>query len=488
MDFHLPYQAYLEKYHVKYLALYHALRNTIMSGSIPIGTKLPSSRELSVSYAISRGVVNQVYEMLIAEGYLSAKEGSGTFVTFNHQGMEVLREQPAQIHLSRWAGRVETFSSRQPEAPRLESEGIHFQVGRPDQNIFPIEEWNRLMYKSVREMTANLGTESFMIQGHLSLRQAISRYLGRARGIIADPEDIVIVNGSMQAIALLVHLLVDPGDLVVVENPCYSGFQTVIRGVGGNLLPGKLDDEGLVVENWSSRLVMVTPSRQYPSGVVLSLDRRQELLRWAVDRQAMIIEDDFDSEFRFRGRPIEPLKALDETGRVIYVGTFSRTLWEDLRVGYVVLPSGLRHHFVKARQLFEPHPTSLIEQRAIAQFMNSGQFERHLRRVRRVYGRKYDFLAGQLEERLGDLFEFVVTDAGLHIFGWWRRSNEEWVNFTSACRAAGVTWTETHSHFVKEYIPSACFGYTHLDEQDMIRGVEIMASEWQKWLCRNGLN
>jgi GntR family transcriptional regulator/MocR family aminotransferase len=243
-----------------------------------------------------------------------------------------------------------------------------------------------------------------------------------------------------------------------------------------------VDHWGIQPADWEAKLLFVTPSRHFPTGVVLSLDRRQALLQWATRRASIIVEDDYDSEFRHHGRPIEPLKALDTQGRVVYIGTFSKTMYSDLRLGYAVVPPGLREAFLKAKQLFEPHPAALLEQRALAVFMNSGQFERHLRRMKRIYSRRYAFIYAEMSSKLDDFFEFVPSDAGLHLYAWWKGSFEEWRLYKNACEEAGVTWSNGDlAYMEREHRASACFGFSHLEESEIIEGITIMCKVGERF-------
>ncbi|RXT04943.1 PLP-dependent aminotransferase family protein [Ammoniphilus sp. CFH 90114] len=471
MDFLFPLSDYEKKYKYKYLALYHALKDAIHSGTLVKGTKLPSSREFGKVYSFSRGVVGQVYDMLAAEGYISGTVGSGTYVCYpfvNHSN----HHQPLRVvAISEWAKRLEAIPLRQ----RIEKHAtIDFSIGYPDLSAFPSEEWNRVMYSMVRELTSQSRKEAFQSAGHYPLREAIAYYLRRARGINTNPENIVIVGGSMQAIALIAQLLINPGDQVVIENPSYTGIHHAIMATGGIPLPADVDDQGIVPQDWKSHLVFVTPSRQFPTGVVSTLERRLELLAWANKQNALIVEDDYDSEFRREGRPIEPLKVLDREDRVLYIGTFSKTLLPDLRIGYAVLPSSLIVPFMKARQLFDPHPSSIVEQRTVAAFMNSGQYERHLRRMKRIYSRKYEVMSVLLEEQLGDLFEWVPSDGGLHVYGWWKGKLEEYLSFKQSCSENGVTWTDASPYFYGASPPAACLGFSHPTFEEIREGIKIM--------------
>ena len=512
MAFYLPFQVYLTRYPSKYAALYHALRDEIVGNKLKLHTKLPSSRELADMLGISRGTVNQVYDMLIAEGYLQADVGRGTFVVYADGHAMNKANAGKNIELSAWGMRVSegergrgnvgkgavrdgvgeiagagkqgserdlegvTAGAREQGKVRDRADEpagveIAFVVARPQLDQFPREQWNRGMYEQVRRMTESPLEDAHIAEGHYALREAIALHLRRMRGIDAPPERIVIVNGSMQAIALLTQLLVNPGDPVVLERPGYQGASRAVLAVGGVPVHAAVDGQGLIPQPWNARLLFVTPSRQFPTGAVLGLERRQQLLRWAAEQGAVIVEDDYDSEFRHRGRPIEPLKVLDQEGRVVYIGTFSKTMLQDLRIGYVVLPEALHDAFVAAKRLYEPHPTGLLEQRSLAAFMASGGYERHLRRMRRVYASKFLLLQALLQEQLSTLFEWVDSDSGLHLFGWWRGDLRTYTAYAAACRAAGVTWTDASNYALPVGKAGACFGFAHLTEEEIRQGV-----------------
>lgn len=479
MAFYIPFQAYLTRYPSKYAALYHALRDEIVGNKLNLHTKLPSSRELAAMLDLSRGTVNQVYDMLIAEGYLQADVGRGTFVSYG-DGLEKQRVIVGKaVELSAWGLRVSEGQGHRQERGNGVASGvkeISFALARPHMEQFPREQWNRGMYEQVRRMTESPQEDAHIAEGHYALREAIALHLRRERGIDASPERIVIVNGSMQAIALLTQLLVNPGDPVVLERPGYQGASRAVLAAGGVPVHAAVDGQGLIPQPWNARLLFVTPSRQFPTGAVLGLERRQQLLRWAAEQGAVIVEDDYDSEFRHRGRPIEPLKVLDQEGRVVYIGTFSKTMLQDLRIGYVVLPEALRDAFAAAKRLYEPHPTGLLEQRSLAAFMASGGYERHLRRMRRVYASKFLLLQALLQEQLSTPFEWVDSDSGLHLFGWWRGDLRSYIDYTAACRAAGVTWTDAGNYGLPDGKAGACFGFAHLTEAEIRQGVSLLSS------------
>ncbi|MEC0247616.1 PLP-dependent aminotransferase family protein, partial [Paenibacillus chitinolyticus] len=243
---------------------------------------------------------------------------------------------------------------------------------------------------------------------------------------------------------------------------------------GGVPVDAPVDGQGIIPQPWNARLLFVTPGRQFPTGAVLPLKRRQELLRWAKERGAVIIEDDYDTEFRYAGRPLEPLKALDREGRVLFVGTFSRTMYAGLRLGYAVLPPSLVEPFRRAKQHYEPLTTGMMEQRALAAFMNSGAYERHLRRMQRVYGEKAALLRSGLAA-LDPAFEWMPSEAGLHIFGWWKGGAEEYRRFAAECAGRGVFWRDAGQHVRCGGRPAACFGFGHLSREEIGRGIAVMA-------------
>ncbi|MDR6883215.1 PLP-dependent aminotransferase family protein [Bacillus sp. 3255] len=498
MEFHIPYRSYRDRYSSKYAALYHALHDSILGGKLQRNTKLPSSRELAALYELSRGTVNQVYDMLIAEGYLQADVGRGTFVVYSGG---TGKQQPfagKPIQLSDWGLRVcaadnlgrgqrQIRDQGQGNSPGPEygagKERVSFTMGHPLIEQFPRELWNRGMYEQVRRMTESPQEEAYIAEGHYALREAIAQHLRRMRGIDAPPERIVITGGSMQAIALLTQVLVNEGDPVILERPGYQGAAKAVLAAGGVPVHAAVDGQGLIPQPWNARLLFVTPSRQFPTGAVLGLDRRQLLLRWAAEQGAVIVEDDYDSEFRHRGRPIEPLKVLDQEGRVVYIGTFSKTMLQDLRIGYVVLPDALHGAFAAAKRLYEPHPSGLLEQRSLAAFMASGGYERHLRRMRRVYASKFLLLQALLQEQLSTLFDWVESDAGLHLFGWWRGDPRTYAAYAAECRQAGVEWSDAASYALPPGRAGVIFGFAHLTEDEIRRGVAILRQTYENTVC-----
>ncbi|WP_274361952.1 PLP-dependent aminotransferase family protein [Paenibacillus thermotolerans] len=485
------YDTYSTIYKQKYLALYHALREAIVGGALAEGERLPSSRSFAGAYGLSRGTVSLAYDMLAEEGYVIRGVGSGTYAAFRGGGAgadavagaaaaggadaaeEAAAPAAPSVPMSAWAQRLARMRLREAAQPGAT---VNFSTVGLDTAAFPAAEWNRAVFAAARSSGVG-GYDAFIAQGYRPLREAIARHLGRTRGIATTAEHVVVVNGSMQALALLVQLLVDPGDPVVVEHPGFSGTSRAVEAAGGVPLLAPVDAQGIVPAPWDARVLVVTPNRQFPTGAVLPLERRQQLLRWAAERGAVIIEDDYDSEFRHGGRPLEPLKSVDREGRVVFVGTFSRTLFTGLRLGYAVVPDSLLDLFVKLKQLYEPHPSGATEQRALASFMSGGHYERHLRRMKRIYSAKYETMYGLFRERLSDWFDPRPQDAGLHLYCLCRKPHEEYRRLTERCRERGVTWADVSFRREGETVTAACFGFAGLSPAQIKLGVEIIREE-----------
>lgn len=482
MYIQIPFDRHMARLGRKQEALYQALRESIVKGTLPFTSRLPSSRDLAHQYGLSRGIVTQVYEMLAVEGFVESKVGHGTFVSFRSTRSPVAPETLRGPLLSEWAMRLDSVvqphwgGSHQVTV----SQGrFDFRVQQPDTKLLPNAEWRQHMRESNASERINQGQYGPSI-GTTELREGIAHTLRRTRGISVTADDIVVVNGSMQAIALLCQILINPGDTVVMEDPGYRGTYEAALAFGARLLTEPLDHHGLVIRPWSARLAFVTPSRQFPTGVVLSMERRQALLRWAQEADGVIVEDDYDSEFRYGGKPLEPLKALDQEGRVVYIGTFSKSIEQDVRLGYVVLPPWLKSTFMKAQFLYEPRSANLAHQHALASFLRSGGYERHLRRMRRVYARRYAACIEEIQSRLNRWFNPVAVEAGLHVFAWWKGDEETYARFQEGCEHEGIVLPAGSSYMRAQQRPAALFGFSHMEEEDIRVGIRQMAQILQK--------
>jgi GntR family transcriptional regulator/MocR family aminotransferase len=405
--------------------LYVRLRDLMLSGAIAAGIRLPASRTLARDLGVSRTTIIDAFDRLIAEGLLEARVGSGTFVS------DVLNsERPRQppIDGARGADRrkpdlskamgwaVDRFSDR----PRLPYAPRAFVTALPAFDAFPMAQWARLAAKHWRGNRADVMGYGAPF-GHAPLRKAIAAHLRANRGIACEDEQIFIVGGAQQAFHLIGTILLNPGDKVWFENPGAIGARNSLLACGAALVPVPVDGEGLVVEEGQRRarqfrLVFVTPSHHQPLGHVMSLERRFALLRSAEQAGAWIIEDDYDGEFSFGRQPLPTLKSVDRTGLVIYVGTFSKSLFPALRLGFMLVPPALVETFERVTAAFvQGVPTSV--QAVVAEFIDEGHFATHIRRMRRIYEERHGSLCEAAERELGGLLDVVPADSGLHTIG-----------------------------------------------------------------------
>lgn len=400
--------------------IYDAWRAGILAGRFRGGERVPSTRELAATLGVARSTVSQAYEQLIAEGYLQSAHGSGTYVC-RELPEAWLRARPGPrarpaaapaVRLSRFGARLgDDF--RYPPRP---AGFICFSQWGPDLDQFPFALWRRLLVRHMRKPARALFDYQEMAHGFSALREAIARYVGHARAVTCSAEQVVVVNGSQQALDICARLLLEPGDVVAFENPGYLGTRRIMEGHGARLAPATIDAEGVVIETLAddARLVYVTPSHQFPTGVAMSLARRLALIEWARRRGAVIVEDDYDSEYRYHGPPLPALQGLAGDVPVVYCGTFSKVMFPGLRVGYVILPPALVAPFARAKWLADRH-TPMLEQAAAADFLGDGHLERHVRRMRRHYGRRRDTLVESLARHFGARVQVSGDPAGMHV-------------------------------------------------------------------------
>jgi GntR family transcriptional regulator/MocR family aminotransferase len=410
-----------------YRRVYLSLKAKIRDGGLGPAARVPSTRALARDLGVSRNTVMLAYEQLSAEGYLVSRHRAATSVAAvapprpSPAPARLAPERPARVsaYARRLTERLDLGPSPSP-GPRSVLR-YDFRYGRPTVDEFPREIWRRLLAAHARRASSDaLGYGS--PAGHGGLRTALSEYLGRARGVASDPERIVVVNGTQQAIDLIARVLLDAGDGAVVEEPHYPGATIPFEAVGARLLRVPVDAGGLDPARLPSvarrpRLAYVTPCHQFPSGVIMPLDRRLALLQWASGVGAWVVEDDYVSEFRYEGHPLEALQSLDRNERVIYVGSFSKTLFPALRVGYLVLPRALVRPFLAAKWAADRFSAPLYHE-ALADLITSGQFERYLRRAgARNAGRRRALIAA-LREHFGGRVEIAGENTGVHLVVW----------------------------------------------------------------------
>jgi GntR family transcriptional regulator/MocR family aminotransferase len=392
--------------------IYRQLRRVILDGQLQPGDLLPPSRVLARSLGVSRTTVAVAYDRLSGEGFVTSRVGAGTFVS------ELVARVPGEARKQRV---VDTLRPR----PSWESIPLptvfdrpalfDFRAGLPDASLFPYRTWRRLLGRELRPEAVGPGVYGHPA-GHPGLREAIARHIGISRGVACSADDVSVTDGTQQALDVVARAFLAPGDRVAVEDPCYTPAKWLFESLGARVVGVPVDHEGLIVDALpdQARLVFVTPSHQFPLGMSMSLSRRLALLAWAERNNAAIVEDDYDSEFRFGGRPIEPLQALDTAGRVVYVGSFSKTLLPTLRLGFLVTPPSLSAAVHKAKFVTDWH-TALPVQAALTRFIDDGLFARHIRKMGAVYRGRHAMIVDTVTRDFAGYLEVIPSAVGLHV-------------------------------------------------------------------------
>lgn len=405
-----------------YVQLHDQIRQAILSGQLAIGMRLPSTRDLATRLGISRNTVTAAFDQLFSEGYIEGKVGAGTYVA---QVVDVPEPHGTPFsplctpcNVSQQAKKLlemrEIILRHRSDQPRA------FRVGLPALDAFPTEVWSKLLTQHWRYPQLDLFGYGDPC-GYRPLRERIAEHLRMTRAMSCAAEQVIIVSGSQQALDIAARVLLDPGEDAWIEDPGHLGARTVLSGAGANLVPVPVDEHGLDVEAGMARspnakLVYVTPSHQFPLGVTLSLTRRWALLQWAAQVGAWILEDDYDSEYRYAGQPLTALQGLDTNRRVIYMGTFSKVLFPSLRLGYLVVPPELVEAFAAARAVIDRH-SPLLEQAVLADFMAEGHFTRHICRMKLLYAERQAALVTAAQS-LTDLIDVRSCETGMHLVGW----------------------------------------------------------------------
>lgn len=413
-----------------YQRIADSIRQDVLTGRLRRGERVPSTRTLAKELRVNRNTVAQAFEQLIAEGFLEGRHGSGTYVAreLPQQQFSPTAPRPNFGQLKRVAlansPTPPAFYARimDPAGP-LPIPGIDIDLrhGLPDVQAFPLRQWRRIVGNQLlvaRKDRMNYGSA----YGLVELRKAVAAYLGRARGIDCDFKNVLITSGSQQGLWLTASLLAGPDDRVMLEDPGYLGARSVLSSLGARIVPIAVDEDGAspaavaaaVKHEVVPKLLYLTPSHQYPTGVALNAARRMELLDLAARHGFMIIEDDYDSEFRYEGRPVRALAGIDSAGVVCYVGSFSKVMYPGLRVGYVVGPQWLIQAMVAMKWHVDFMP-AMLESAALAQFIDEGHFERHLRRMRALYAQKRDTLVAALRKTLPGVLQTPVSPGGMKL-------------------------------------------------------------------------
>ncbi|HWX66773.1 MAG TPA: PLP-dependent aminotransferase family protein [Rhodanobacter sp.] len=396
--------------------LHKELRGAILDGRLKPGLRLPATRELAGMLAISRNTVVAAYDLLLSEGYVVARRGAGNYVADTLARRDAPRLSDAGVDMDRrlaphWRKSPGPFSAAPDRVFRHD-----FSLGVPDNTQFPFDVWRRLSARALRTLSKAPPAYG-QPEGRPALREAIAKHISFARAVACHADDVIVTSGAQQAFDLLARVLVTPGrSTVAVEDPGYPPLHAAFAAAGANVVAVPVDDEGLVVERLpvSARVIYVTPSHQFPLGVALSPQRRAALLEFARVRRAVVIEDDYDGEFRYSGRPLDALQTLDRSGSVCYVGTFSKCLFPALRLGYVVAPPWLRPALAVAKQLADWH-CDVLAQDTLAAFIAEGHLVRHVRKMHKVYAERREVLLDALVRHSDGRLLALPSEAGLHL-------------------------------------------------------------------------
>lgn len=465
-----------------YQRLYDLICRAILHGDISAGSKLPSTRELATELGIARNTVLQVYDQLAEEGYVSAGVGRGTYVqdiSYDLIDRPVERDQNLTVasnvtshDLSKRGRKLVSnrgFSNRQRGA---------FMPGIPDVREFPVKTWTRIQNRIWRNEPWDLLSYA-PAGGYGPLRQAISEYLGSVRSVVSEPNQVVMTTGIHQGIDIAARLLCDPGDTVWIEEPAYWGVRNIVTSLGLKVVPIKVDDEGINPSEDDQlkppKLIVVAPSHQYPLGMVMSLSRRRMLLEFARQNSCWILEDDYDSEFRYGTRPLPSLQGMDDQGRVLYAGSFSKTLSPGLRVGFLVVPEPLAEVFANTvADLYREG--NMMTHAILAEFLRDGHLRSHIRRVRRRYEERRSCLLECINDYFGTDLDVIGGDAGLHMILALPNTVKDNLVLRDALQQGVITRSLSNYYYHKENKKSGLLlGYAGVNTKEIKQGFDILA-------------
>ncbi len=496
--------------------LYAQLRDAILTGRLRAGERLPPTRELAHELGVARLTVATAYDWLRAEGFVFGRVGAGTFVASafgearpalwdgapEHESAAAREKtgshgldqapQPPRVPLTAWARRIATIPMT--GAGTIEETPFDFRPGAGAADAFPWARWRRVVgwqdpadrqaerRAQARESAARSGQWDTLL-GPLETRAAIASWLRRSRAVRCEPEQVLIAGSVQQMLALLARLLVEPGQRLIVEDPSYVGFHAAFLAEGAVLHGIPVDAAGLRVDRLpeptategvpAAHLAVVTPSHQYPTGVTLAMERRLALLEWARRAGVVVVEDDYDGDLRLEGQPLEALRGLDERDEVIYLGTFAKALYPAMRLGYGVLPRWLVEPVARARAASDRHPT-WRDALAIARFIEAGELERHLARVRRIYRARRDALTEVLRAELGDIVSIGPAEAGMHLLAGLPAGTDD-VALAEEARLAGIAVPPLSPHYATAPQQGLLLGFGAMPEERLAEGVRRLA-------------
>jgi GntR family transcriptional regulator/MocR family aminotransferase len=472
-----------------YRQIYDGLRDGIISGRFEPGTQLPASRMLATSLGVSRITVTECYDRLISEGYLETRRRSGTFVCTRlpEQDLytsgvtidnEIRGQRNIPMRLSRYGAIINS-----PIAPPASPQIIRLDRHGPDVRAFPKKLWTRLWVRRMQEESSRLLQYTQEFSGNSDLRVAVAQYLQKSRAVVCDPDQIVIVSGSQQAIYLSARLFLDESDFVAIESPGYRFASRIFASQGATLLPIPVDRNGMQVTQLKKhrdkipKLIYITPSHQYPRGVALSVARRKELLAWAQDVGSLILEDDYDSEYRYNERPLPSIQGSVPDAPVLYVGTFSKLLFPALRLGYLVVPPAFQDVFTAAK-LLSDFQSSSIDQCVLADFLNEAHLEPYVRKMRIIYGRRRALLIESLRNHFGNRVKIYGDEAGMHFVADFQTSlpEAEAFNriFAAGVRVERLYWPGGSEAKIDGHV-QFIFAFAAISDDDIVLASERLA-------------
>jgi GntR family transcriptional regulator/MocR family aminotransferase len=460
--------------------LYAELRAAILDGRLKRGVRLPSTRDFSLQHGVSRGIAMLVIEQLRDEGYLTSRTGAGTWVN---------EKLPDDLSLSAQVCEPARQATATLLLPTTREKLRPFQASDPEVNLFPIDVWARLTSRQWRQATRSL-LGSGDVAGYAPLRNAIAEYLGTSRGVRCSASQVVVVTGTQQALDLVSRLLIRPGDAAWIEDPGYSGAARALRNAGAKIIPVPVDVNGINVAKGRqlaphAKLAYVTPAHQFPLGGTMTLERRIALLRWASTARSVIVEDDYDSEFRFTGVPIPALQGLDEAGSVIFIGSFNKVLFPGLRLGYMVVPDRLVEKMRRLRSDTDLWANS-INQAVLADFITEGHLGRHIRRMRETYAERLHALQHSAARHVGDALRLSGIQAGLTTAAFFKAPIDS-LEFERHAASHGIDASGLDRYTLrKKKIPGILLGFAAFEPRVIDRGMQKLAAMLEKYDCNSG--
>lgn len=452
-----------------YIQLYKYIKNEILCGSITSESKLPSIRSLAKDLKLSKNTIESAYEQLIAEGYVKSKNRSGLYVEQIENDLKSLKDNS-----------LNSFEEKYNKNNEAKIK-YDFSSGQIDLGTFPYNQYRKILGSCVDEYSKELLLYGDH-KGDYGLRYEISKYIHHSRGVTCSPHQIIISSGTQQSLTLLCHILSNLHVSVAFEDPSYLGAKAVFRHFNFNIKPIKLEADGINIEclnESESKIVYVTPSHQYPYGMVMPISKRLKLLHWANDNDGIIIEDDYDGEFRYRGKPIPSLQGLDETGKVIYLGSFSKSLMPSMRINYVVLPEKLLNIYEQEYKIYE-QPVPRLLQKSLEIFMKEGYWEKHLRKSKVLYKKKQELLISCIVEYLGKNVTIIGADSGLHLLLKVNTKMKEHELIEKALME-GVKVNSTSVNWINpptDFLPVIFVGFAGIKIEDIPCAIEILNKCW----------